>query len=183
MRIEPKQIKIRWLEYTGKLENKKVNRGINMLGLNCIENKNIKAYINNLETIYYLSKINKESLVFKYDHQEKKELPNILFLADSGCAFLPKSVQINLNNQSIVTAAHHGSKDKDNVNTYTLVNGSNLIYVRSDNVNDVRPCTEYIQLKHKYCTVCNTQNNNKQEIILEYENTKWKPNKTLCSCR
>jgi len=174
-----KGIKIKWLKYTDELENEEINKKINIIGVNCKEKENIKAYYDDLETIFYLTRINRESLVFKY--QEKDSLPNILFSADSGFEFLGENEKINLTNNSIVTASHHGSKERLNVGTYNLVSGKDLIYVRSDNKNNKRPCCEYIKLEKKYCTICNTMNE-KEEIILEYLNNEWKANKEKCKC-
>lgn len=172
---------IRWLKYTGEYKNEKINKNINIYGLNCKENKNIKEYYNDLETILQLTTINRESLVFKYQYGKK---PNILFSSDSGFEFVIENKTINLNDNSLVTAAHHGSGDELNVKTYNLVKGENLIYIRSDNVNQYRPCCEYIKLKKKYCTVCNSPPNiKKKEIILKYKLRRWDTKNKECTCR
>jgi len=175
---ENKKIKIRWMKYTHKLENKKVNNNINLLCVNGKENKNIKEYIDDIETIYYLSKINSESLVYKYHSNDKT--PNVLFSADSGFEFLGKKEKIKLNNNSLITAAHHGSSDQKNINTYRLVNGENLIYVRSYHNQIKKPCCEYIRLEGKYCVKC-INDNTTNEIILDYNNG-WNTKRKKCSC-
>ena len=87
-----KQIKIRWLKYTGEFKEEKIS-SFSVFGLNCKENLNLRGYYDDLEAMFYLSRINRESLVFKYDNDN---LPNILFSADSGFEFLENSEKIIL---------------------------------------------------------------------------------------
>jgi metal-dependent hydrolase (beta-lactamase superfamily II) len=175
-----KKTNIRWLKYTGVSQNEKINKTINVLGLNSKENKNIIEYYDDLETILQLTIINRESLVFKYHYGKK---PNILFSSDSGFEFLSGNQTIILNNKSLVTAAHHGSNDRLNVKTYSLVEGKNLIYIRSDKLEKSRPCCEYIQIEKKYCTICNNPpDDKKKEVSLNYKSQQWITDNHLCSC-
>ncbi|MDR2597686.1 MAG: hypothetical protein LBC76_10260 [Treponema sp.] len=171
---------IRWLKYKGTLTKKRISRYYDLFALNSYE-KNLQVYVKDIfyHALYVLSKINKESLVFQF---EKTGLPNVLFTADSDLGFCGKQY-IQLNNNSVVTAPHHGSSANSCV--YQIVQGNNLIYVRSDQVTNKRPCKEYISLPVKYCTVCNTDNH-KQQVTLEYDQNKqlWvSVNTTYCSCQ
>jgi len=171
---------IRWLKYKETLTKKRISRDYELIALNSYEKK-LQVYI---KDIFYLalnvlSKINKESLVFQF---EKTGLPNVLFTADSDLGFCGGK-DIPLNNNSIVTAPHHGSSANSCV--YQIVQGNNLIYVRSDQFTNKRPCKEYISLPVKYCTVCNTVKH-KQQVTLEYDqNTQlWDTvNTVCCSCQ
>jgi len=175
-----RNIPIRWLKNTDEYEEIKINHAINMYGLNCKENKDIKAYIDDIEIMYSLSRINRDSLVFKYDNDE---LPNVLFSADSGFEFVSKGGSIPLKDNSIVTAAHHGSADKLNTRTYGLVLGKGLIYVRSDSKNKDRPGAKYVSLTNdKYCTICNLPSSVLNEVELDYNSGNWKEKNTECNC-
>ena len=176
-----KKTNIRWLKYTGEYKVEKLSPNMNVFGMNCKENKNIKEYSNDIETILQLSNINRESLVFKYNFGRG---PNILFSSDSGFEFLNVNQKIDLYNNSLVTASHHGSGDKLNLKTYNLVSGNNLIYIRSDKLNKYRPCWKYTKLEKKYCTVCNyPPNNTKNEVNLIYKSLNWNTKNNLCSCQ
>jgi ribonuclease BN (tRNA processing enzyme) len=179
-KCKEKNIKVRWLKYNKEYNPIQVDKSIELFALNSQENLNIKAFIDDNDIILQLTPINRESLVFKFETDGK---PNVLFSADSGFEFLSKKKLIGLQDNSIVTAAHHGSKDNLNVKTYKLVDGKDLIYIRSDNQNKVRPCDDYIKLNKKYCTVCNTatppQN---KKVELEFINGAWLTNNNECKC-
>jgi hypothetical protein len=173
-------VHIRWLKYKGTLTKKRISRYYELYALNSCE-KNLQVYKRNnfYLALYVLSKINKESLVFQF---EKAGLPNVLFTADSDLGFC-REEYIQLRDNSIVTASHHGSSANSCV--YQIVQGNNLTYVRSDQITNKRPCKEYISLPVKYCTVCNTITP-KQQVTLEYDqNTQlWVPvNTKHCSCQ
>jgi len=173
-------VHIRWLKYKGTPTKDQISKHYELYALNSCE-KNLQVYKRDkfYLALYVLSKINKESLVFQF---EKTGLPNVLFTADSDLGFCGKQC-IQLNDNSIVTAPHHGSSANSCV--YHIVQGNKLIYVRSDQVTNKRPCKEYISLPVKYCTVCNTDTH-KQQVTLEYnQNTQlWVPvNTTYCSCQ
>jgi hypothetical protein len=171
---------IRWLKYKGTSTKNKLLKHYDLYALNSYEkplqvHKREEFYL----ALYVLSQINKESLVFQF---EKTGLPNVLFTADSDLGFC-KSKVIQLPNNSIVTAPHHGSDANSCV--YQIVQGSNLIYVRSDQFTNIRPCKEYISLPVKYCTVCNTVAK-KQQVTLEYDQNvqQWIPVNTVhCNCQ
>jgi len=171
---------IRWLKYKDTLTKKKISKHYELHALNSYKThlqvyEKDKFYL----ALYLLSKINKESLVFQF---EKADLPNVLFTADSDLGFCGKQ-DIQLIENSIVTAPHHGSSANSCV--YKIVKGSPLIYVRSDQVTSKRPCKEYISLHNKYCTVCNTAAK-RQQVTLEYNRRikQWIPiNTSHCTCQ
>jgi beta-lactamase superfamily II metal-dependent hydrolase len=176
---------IRWLKYIDCLCDTKISSRYNLLGLNshmtsCVK-YNFPQLINALQclTSGNMENPNERSLVFKY---EDKSNPNILFTADSNFVFLKKSYY-PLNDNSIVTAPHHGSKWNQSV--YALILGKDLIYVRSDNFQKVRPCSTYINLPTKYCTKCRDNRLTGQQIILDYCNVKktWIPVSRTAECK
>ena len=117
--------------------------------------------------------------MFKY---ENAQYPNILFCADSNFKFLEPEDTIQLKDNSISTVAHHGSKE--NSETFELIDGKNVIYVRSDSKNNHRPSKEYISLQNrKYCTICNLEPNSKdsKHIILCYRQNTWCSSNQKCS--
>lgn len=175
--IDTSTTNIIWLNYVEGYLPFEINLTIPLFGLNCVQTKNLRPYINDLELILYLTQINRESLVFKYC---KEEEPNILFSSDSNYDFLSDGEEISLNNNSIVTAPHHGSKS--NNRTYKLVKGENLIYVRSYS-KKVALSTCYFKLKKKYCVKCNHKNGREGEVKLEYTKSRgWNPTCNDCIC-
>ncbi len=164
---------IRWLRYMEVEQKNKISNDFNIFACNSHESSiviyNTREFI---LALYCLTKINKESLVFLYDYESN---PNVLFTADSDLNFLKN---ITLKNNSIITAPHHGSVENNNV--YKIVTGNDLIYVRSDRSQTVRPCPEYVNLKHKYCTICRNKGLKKQ-VELDY-NGHWETNNTPCNC-
>jgi len=108
----------------------------------------------------YLTAINKESLVFRYNDPDNT---NVLFTADSDLHFFKSP--INLKKYSIVTAPHHGA-DTNNA-AYAKISGKELIYIRSDRHQEDRPGEGYLMQAKRYCTVCKT-NGPKQKISINY---------------
>ena len=148
------------------------------MGLNCEENTNLQPYYSDSEIILALSQINRESLVFKYDC---KYAPNVLFTADSGFEFLAEGEKVKLQDNSIVTAPHHGSGDTKHSNVYNNIIGNSLIYVRSDSKSGKnRPCLLYKALNKKYCTTCNK--NSHLMITLSWDGIQWNTKAKPCSC-
>lgn len=106
-----------------------------------------------------LTVVNKYSLVFDC---WKDDIPIIRFSADSDCTYKSASY----NEKIIVTAPHHGSDDNRKV--YNAINNNNVIWVRSDGKSRKRPCSDFKNLKNKYCLACYTHGFRK-EIIFEYD--------------
>ncbi len=176
---ENKNIHIRWLTYKNEIMHNQIDNSLDLFGLNCEQVNQISEYSDDDEALFYLTQINKESFVFLF---ENKDMPNVLFSADSGFQFLGKKKLPQLKNYSIITAPHHGSTDKLNRNVYTLVNGINLIYIRSDKLSPKRPCSEYKQQNNKYCTYCNTNSKGPVQVELTFDGETWVTNNMLCSC-
>ena len=130
---------------------------------------------------------NHESLVLLF---ENEEYPNVLFSGDSDYIWLKKSEDnITLKFNSIVTAAHHGSKTGMLVYDSNYVhdkNGDNntFIFLRSDSKNTNgytrRPCKKYISMKKKYCTYCA-----ESKIVLDYESSvgEFVSEQERCKCK
>jgi hypothetical protein len=108
--------------------------------------------------LLYLTTINRQSLVFRYDHNQT---PSILFTADSDLAFVTD--RIHLRKGSIVTAPHHGAGDNDSA--YLKIAGEQLIYVRSDQSQARRPGEGYLRQKVRYCTICRNINRKKRVAL------------------
>lgn len=168
---------IRWFKYAGE---QKINfsYGYNLIPENAILSDitiyDEKLFFKMLK-LTTLSDINKYSLVFKYE--EDCISPNILFCADSDLNFYSKKVYLNDN--SIITAPHHGSSSNDIA--YSKINGKNLIFVRSDRSQLKRPGKGYLSQSIRYCTICrNFTSKQKVEFLLSSNsfNTKSK----TCTC-
>ena len=106
-----------------------------------------------------LTKVNRYSLVFEYT---KNDVPLIRFSADSDrtcqsvCPY-PKNI--------IVTAPHHGSGA--NAKVYKTIQGDDIVWVRSDERSDIRPCQKFKNQNNKYCLAC-IKYNFITEICFEY---------------
>lgn len=150
---------IRWFEPSQSCTNEVVDYGFVSLNSSRMCSirmpKSSMAYMHLLK----LTKVNKYSLVFEY---KKEKDPLIRFSADSNCTC--QSVPSYREN-IIVTAPHHGSSA--NANVYNSIQGNDLIWVRSDKLTDIRPCTEFKNRKNKYCLACK-KNNFISEICFEY---------------
>jgi len=172
---------VKWLHYTGFLQGFRISS--TMIGLNCKVNRNLSPYKDDLEALYFLSRINHESLVLKY---HTNGLPEILFTADSGFEFLNSNQSISLENDSIVTAPHHGSASPENARGYGLIKGSNLIYVRSENSRVTTLSRLYINRRQSgllnYCTKCRPVSISFSEVCLQYSNNQWNTSNFVCSC-
>ena len=121
-----------------------------------------------------LTTINKESLVFCYENEEN---PNVLFCADSDLSFT--TTKLNLKNNSIVTAPHHGSND--NNAAYSNILGKDLMFVRSDRSQSKRPGAGYMAQNEKYCTICRKMGP-KKEVVIKYTNNGIIKPQNKCNC-
>lgn len=167
-----KNIPVRWLTYHNQICNSRILN--NIIGLNCTENRNIQAYEDDLEVLYYLSRINQECIVIKYCSQSE-----VLLTGDSGFSFA-KDRKIELKDNSIVTAPHHGSRQNQLV--YSIIQGSGLTYVRSHNSTVQRGSISetFIALERKYCVKC--QNKKLERVFLEYIDGEWSAHNETCIC-
>lgn len=180
--------KIVWLKNTNSLVSNKISTNIDVLALNSEESRR-RPYIslhNLLKYIYALSKSNKFSLVFKFDLEN---YPNILFSADSDFNFLTLGENIQLKENSIVTAPHHGSPHNelayDRITDGSKVGNESLIFVRSDrDCPSGRPCSRYKILSKKYCTKCTAKYARRANIKLTLKrNGTFRVNKKACRCK
>ena len=157
---------IRWFEPTSACSIKDIDYGFVSLNSSKIgqikKPKNLVAYFYALS----LTKENRYSLVFEYT---KKKIPLIRFSADSNSTC--QSVSPYKEN-IIVTAPHHGSCANSVV--YRRLKGDDIIWVRSDERSDKRPCPEFKNQPNKYCLACNKYNF-VSEICFEYNpwDQKW----------
>lgn len=137
-----------------------------------------------LSALEYLSisKSNRESLVFHSPASDRSS--SILFSADSDFSFhyqLP-----NLEDNSIITAPHHGSEH--NRNAYSRLNSAGLItkqtiFVRSDGKFSKRPGNVYILGKSKkICTLCRHPNAQSQDVTFTSSSSGWRKKKGLSWC-
>ncbi len=164
---------IKWLKYKKQSTFSKLKYGMSLLNGVCTaigEYKPEKFF-----ELLYLTKINKESLVFMFS---KKGLPNILFTSDSDFSFTKNKITVKSN--SVITAPHHGSKANNNV--YSLITGTNVIYVRSDKSQEKRPSQTYMQQKRKYCTICRTKGPPKEIKIFMIINQSIVVKGKKCTC-
>ena len=167
--ISVSNVKVKWLKYSSKQLD--TSLGYNMIGVNSEETT--YQQLSPKDILFALSKINQESLVFKY---EGGSIPNILFSADSDFSFCSS---ISLKDNSIITSPHHGSDN--NAIVYGKVRSTSPIYVRSDSKTAKRPCDIYINQEEKYCTICNS-NNRKVIVTLYLHNGKFVTKNKVCTC-
>ncbi|MEN6320754.1 MAG: MBL fold metallo-hydrolase [Syntrophaceae bacterium] len=146
--------------------------------LNCREMDQIKRYPT-LARSLYLTVVNRQSLVFQYSSPKGC---HVLFTAESDLSFQNEK-PLKFNYPTIVTAPHHGSADNKEV--YGVIQGESLTWVRSDFRYEKRPCTEYIQQKIRYCTICRPAIGNKQSVAMEWDGAFWrrKNNTFPCTCK
>jgi hypothetical protein len=149
---------VRWFKYTNALTN--IEYGFGMIALNSTETGLTRYSPDVFLCRLYLTTKNVESLVFKFSCDQH---PDILFCADSDLSFT--RTPINLKNDSVVTAPHHGSDSCNNA--YNLINGSNLIYVRSDQSQRKRPGSGYLNQQDRYCTICRNRGP-QQKVEISY---------------
>jgi hypothetical protein len=172
---------IHWLQYDNHLKDVKILFNHPIFAQNSYEVACYELLPHELVcALMYLTQINKESLVFKY---RNRGFPDVLFTADSALDFTNCCHPIKLKDKSIVTAPHHGSFD--NTGAYNLIQGNDLIFVRSDKFQKKRPCLQYIKLPTKYCTKCKNSNQ-RQEVILDFnfKTKQWVHGKTNpCICK
>ncbi|MDT8719660.1 MBL fold metallo-hydrolase [Clostridium sp. 19966] len=179
--------KIVWLKNTNSLVSNKISTNIDVLALNS-EVSRRRPYISLhklLKYIYALSKSNKFSLVFKFDLES---YPNILFSADSDFNFLTLGENIQLKENSIVTAPHHGSLHNqlayNRIAVGSMICDKSLTFVRSDRDNPIgRPCDRYKRLSKKYCTKCTAKYARRANVRLTLKrNGTFRVNKKACKC-
>jgi hypothetical protein len=151
--------RIRWIKYV----KSKIDRPLpfNFVGINCEETESVTPFTDDIEVLYYLTRINHESLVLKYSNESS---PEVLFTADSGFEFLTSKQTINLRANSIVTAPHHGSSQPENEKGYSSIKGPDIVYVRSHHSMTKHP-KEYTKQPVRYCTKCQGAAEQEVEIV------------------
>lgn len=164
---------IRWFKYKKSLINKLIN--FNLYAQNCTQTSITLYSPKKVLYLLHLSTINKNSLVFKYHEKHK---PEILFTGDSDLSFCGTST-IQLQDESIVTAPHHGSSS--NNPAYSKIIGNNLVFVRSDRSQIKRPGKGYLSQKMKYCTICRNKTP-KQSIELTLKSKSFYTKAKQCKC-
>lgn len=165
---------IRWFQPIDACTNNEVDYGFT--ALNSIETYQIKRIKGVKEFIYALtlSAENKYSLVFEYS---EKNTPIVRFSADSDSTC--QSVKPYINN-IIITAPHHGSEANKIV--YNTIQGSDIIWVRSDRKSSKRPCADFKSQPNKYCLACRNRNF-KRELHFEFQGNSWQHIKgNSCTC-
>jgi hypothetical protein len=170
---------IRWFKYrNGDALSRIINNIIELYGVNCDEVALTRSTTaNSLLKLLYLTTINRYSLNFIF---ERDDYPHILFTADSDISY--RSTAFCLKKNSIVTTPHHGATSADPA--YGKITGEDLIFVRSDRSQLVRPSTTYVRLPYrKYCTICRNRTI-KNEVTLIYDATTGNFNtvSNLCIC-
>ncbi|BED99155.1 hypothetical protein VAWG001_07700 [Aeromonas dhakensis] len=149
-----------------------------------VNSQEIFSVSSRLSALAYLSisKSNRESLVFHSPASDRSS--SILFSADSDFSFhyqLP-----DLEDNSIITAPHHGSEH--NRNAYLRLNSEGLItkqtiFVRSDGRFSKRPGNVYILEKSKkICTLCRHPNAESQDVIFTSSSSGWRKKNGLSWC-
>jgi hypothetical protein len=162
---------VRWFRYCPKLTN-----NTSFLGMHALNSQETGVTCFSPEIflkMLYLTTINKGSLVCKFDIPD---FPNVLFCADSDLAF---ATSLPLNDSSIVTAPHHGAESCSNA--YSIIQGNDLIYVRSDNSQRVRPGTTYLKQQTRYCTICRNKGP-KQKVEINYSGSSRTILAKRCNC-
>lgn len=186
--VEYYGVRIRWFTYVNEMKNEHID--YNIYAINCEElDRKIKPYSSEEEMIFEFTKINEESLVFRYNEaKEGSTLPNVLFTADSNFAFYGgREVPLN-NTVSIVTVPHHGSRDDEHKKVYENLGDKEFVFVRSSERNEKRPSEEYKRhpSSKKYCTRCGKKGRaeDEQEIHLEFkfEEKIWKAVNDVKTC-
>ncbi|WP_421383369.1 MBL fold metallo-hydrolase [Bacillus salacetis] len=179
-----RKTKIRWFSFTNNVVNKSV--GNNTFGINCKELKRkIVPYNNSRGLILHLTKINQESLVFRYNDIGK---PNVLFTADTAFTFIqPGQIVPITDSKSVVTTPHHGSSAKEHRKVYAHLNSHyhDFIFIRSSELHRSRPCPEYNShpVTKRFCTRCNTSKIT-GTVRLIFNGSQWVPvNRGIaCNC-
>ena len=166
---------VRWFKYSRSLVNKPY--GFGMSAMNSTEAAVTRYSPDVFLMKLYLTTINVESLVFKFSCEQH---PDVLFCADSDLSFT--GTPIHLKDDSVVTAPHHGSSTADAA--YCLIEGSNLIYIRSDRSQTKRPGNGFLGQKrqnHCYCTICRNMGP-KQKVEIVYTGNSPRVYGTKCKC-
>lgn len=138
---------------------------ISFKALNSLPINNIPLLksVGNVIKAIYLTTVNEFSLAFEF---YCNDIPVVRFSADSGCTCQEQQYVKDI----IITAPHHGSDNPKNVNVYNSIKGNNIIWVRTYHHTINTPSPEFKNRQYRYCLKCN---NNKSEIIFEYQNNKW----------
>ncbi len=161
--LKTKGCNVLWYKYG---ETRKLTPKYGIIPINSAPVKITKLSFDKMFKLMYLSKINRESLVFKFSEENS---PDVLFTADSDLKFVSSNNSISLRSNSIVTAPHHGSKNNDDA--YSVINrGStnlnDLYFVRGHNYL-VTMGQNFFKQKNKFCTKCGVDSKN---VILEFKN-------------
>lgn len=176
---------IRWFAFTNSVVN--IPFGNNVFGINCDEIKRtIVPYKHSGGLIMHLTKINEESLVFRYNEVGQ---PNVLFTADSSFAFIqPGQIVSIIDANTIVTTPHHGSSAREHKDVYTHLNTyyHDFILIRSSEFHRSRPCPDFKShpVNKRFCTRCNN-NTITGTVIIQHTGTHWAviPGSISCGCR
>lgn len=177
-----RKTKIRWFDFKNNVVDNPF--GNNVFGINCEEIKrSIVPYKHSGSLILHLTKINEESLVFRYNELGK---PNVLFTADTSFTFIqPGQVVPITDAHTIVTTPHHGSSAKEHKKVYTHLNSHyhDFILIRSSEFHRSRPCPEFKShpVNKRFCTRCNNSTTN-GTISMQYNGTCWVPYSKGISC-
>lgn len=188
--------KVRFFEYEDNVVNYKVKKlEVDIIGVNCKEiGRKVRLY-NKKDLIYHLTRINIESLVFRYNKINDsggEPLPNVLFNADSDYSFTKSgsgAINFGVDYKTLVTAPHHGSSHghKDVYSTLKSVT-PDFVMVRSDMYNppSSRPCIDYVNhhVAYKRCTICNSATSNADggHVFYEFINGSWITHHKRCNC-
>ncbi|MEW6262428.1 MAG: hypothetical protein AB1641_05065 [Thermodesulfobacteriota bacterium] len=165
---------VRWFHYSKDMTNKHYD-DFGMSTLNSIETAVTLYKPDVFLQQLYLTTINVESLVFKFSCEN---YPEVLFCADSDLSFTNN--HIKLKDESVVTAPHHGSDSCNNA--YGRIDGSDLIYVRSDRSQTQRPGKGFLGQSNRYCTICRNKGP-KQKVEVSYKGGTPKVRGKKCKCK
>jgi len=163
---------VRWFKYCSPPANQQC--GFGMCAVNSTQVAVTRFSPDAFLQALCLTTINVESLVFKF---ETNQHPDVLFCADSDFSFA--STPIALKDGSVVTAPHHGSESC--ASAYGLIQGSDLIYIRSDRSQTVRPGVTFKNQSLRYCTICGNRGP-KQKVEVQYTGTVPTVYGKTCSC-
>jgi len=181
---------IRWFELKDSCVDQIV-QGTNIYGINCLEiARRITQSLTADELILQFTRINEESLVFRYNSGDD-DFPNVLFTADSNFSFCEGrylDIVKFASGKTIVTTPHHGSNDEEHVKVYTNFGRTprEFIFVRSSEFHRNRPCTEFVQNKpNNYCVRCKRDEEQTVHLIYTQSSGKWRAATgiKLCSCK
>lgn len=164
---------MRWFEY-----NKNTSSGGIEGFLEPINSCEIHKVHPSYSPLEYLTKANKESLVF--ESPRNGQIPSVVFSADSDFKF---KQNIQWTNGMIVTSPHHGSETNKNIysrfSAETQNKDINVKWVRSDCKSIKRPGQSYLNVKgQKFCTICRKSLHLKRELKFSSGTNNWNPKST-----